>query len=680
MPPRLSRAVVRQMFYDAGYELPANFHYVNNKYRYTVVDKFTNTVVRITVQQLKYKITHNQRPQWFDLPLPTDGVHREQLNGFERFVLYNDLTTFDEDSQHIIFDTYRDVIVRIMRKRDFVFNFHPEVMTKEMLAITLALSYTIARVNRTNNLVLDLLTTTGRHRYFHVNTTTVNMLYEMFINPEPNFEVQDSSNNMLFDELNYSSLTFLFTPLAADRHVRAGFFPFINMTDTDLSRYGIYKSVDDERVYEPCIITAFKSSNVFTENEINQLTDMIKVRCFPQAELKHISELFNVDIYVRHYKSNGDTSHIDVKQPGATRSLKLMILFDHYALYENIGKRSSYAIIKQMIKLNQLRPMTMKEYETVMTKSITRKQVVGSYNNHRLIRIKDASHVKRSFNQYLFGYVPDEDEVDYRLDELQNFIDTLNLRHHIDVRCYNRFSMLMQKIMYEYGCFDNVFELTGSVRDDIRASLTFPKRILTDHTINEKCYYIDFNGAFCSFMTHIPNGIDSTSNNKINELIHIMYDARLKAKENGNNKFAKTLKFIMCSCYGTSIARPKIIENKFGSTADLDTIVSHNDNGFITVKKSYVEHYNHPQFAKVILDGFARAVEDIRSRVNVLFQNFDAFVVNERDFVKLKELGYIHPYELGKLKVEHVFTSMTFKNKNQWLGVNEDGTEFHHSS
>jgi hypothetical protein len=64
--------------------------------------------------------------------------------------------------------------------------------------------------------------------------------------------------------------------------------------------------------------------------------------------------------------------------------------------------------------------------------------------------------------------------------------------------------------------------------------------------------------------------------------------------------------------------------------------------------------------------------------VNVLFQNIDAFVVNEADYKKLCAMGYVHPTELGKLKVEHVFTSMRFVSKMKWVGVNEDGTEFRH--
>ena len=56
MPRRLNEAQVRQMFYDAGYELPANFHYVNNKTYYQVIDKFTNQTVRMSFQKLKYKM------------------------------------------------------------------------------------------------------------------------------------------------------------------------------------------------------------------------------------------------------------------------------------------------------------------------------------------------------------------------------------------------------------------------------------------------------------------------------------------------------------------------------------------------------------------------------------------------------------------------------------------------
>ena len=141
-----------------------------------------------------------------------------------------------------------------------------------------------------------------------------------------------------------------------------------------------------------------------------------------------------------------------------------------------------------------------------------------------------------------------------------------------------------------------------------------------------------------------------------------------------------------CSCYGTSIAKPKRIKHKWSDNIQGtinnqgDLVVSHENKaaGFVSIVQPYVEHYNHPHFARVILDGFNNKLNEIKSIVNVLFINIDAIVVNEADYKKLCAMGHVHPTELGKLKVEHVFTSMTFYSKMRWTAVNLDGTEFRH--
>ena len=109
-------------------------------------------------------------------------------------------------------------------------------------------------------------------------------------------------------------------------------------------------------------------------------------------------------------------------------------------------------------------------------------------------------------------------------------------------------------------------------------------------------------------------------------------------------------------------------------------MVSHENKaaGFVNIVQPYVEFYSHPHFAKVILEGFNNKLNEIKSLVNVLFINIDAIVINEEDYQKLLALGYVHPTELGKLKVEHVFSSMTFYSKMRWYGVNLDGSIFRH--
>lgn len=703
MPRKLSEAEVKQLFHDAGYKLATNFKYINSKHKHKVRDLYTMQFTKMSLQQLRYKLKHNQRPLWSDVPLaefmyqnvqhPSQPPSQpQQQTPFERFVNKHTILqsiTSDQETLQQMFELYKQMMQKLNRKQLFtyVFEWNQEL---ELLTIVLALGDSIVNIQKTNDIVLDLLLSNGKHRYFHVNATTINDLLTIITAKDQDYDVTDSANNMLLDNYDYDSITFTFTKRHVQTNVRAGFFPMINTdVSTDLSKYGIYHSIDDVNIVEPCIITAFKSSNIFTENELNQLADMIRVRCFPQSELKQIAELFKVNIYVRHYKYNS-SSHIEFNNPSYTRSLKLMIFMDHYMICE----QGALPLIKQMIKKNTLRPMTNSELDSVLSKILTTQRSSPLspklYSNSKPIIVKDASKVYdlNCFNQYLFGYKPEPDEVPMRIKELQQFVNSLNLRHHVNVRSYKRFSTLMQKIMYEYGCFDDVYELTGELSDNIRSSLTYPKRVLTTDQINEKVYYLDFNGAFCSFMTHIPTGpnpiTSTTSNTKVNELIHTMYQHRLAAKREHNDKLAKTIKFIMCSCYGTSIIKPKFFKNKYVQDIEKalerfgDLVITHNDSNFIQIKQTLVSNYSHPQFAKVILDGFNNKMNELKSIVNVLFQNFDAIVVTESDYNKLNELGYIHPTELGKLKVEHIFTSMVFKNKCKWYGVNEDGTVFYH--
>ena len=474
----------------------------------------------------------------------------------------------------------------------------------------------------------------------------------------------------------------------------------MNTSNTNLERYGIYTTNTLEQAAEPCILTAFKASNIMTDNELNQLQEMINTRMFPQQALKHIADHFNISIYVRNYHeatSTGKTksSHVEFTPTGATRTIKLMIMHSHYMLYEQVGKISNYQLIKNMLKDGSLRPYTTKEYEQIFKAMMNNQPSKPSYSNSRPIIIRPPKQYNRPTkilqNKHFFGYEPASDEVEYRLDELQAFVNSLPLRHTINVREYFKFSKLFLRIMFEYGCFDDVYELAGSLRDDIRASLTFPNRVLTTEQLpaaEGPYYYLDFNGAYASFMQGIPTGptADGPANTKIKQLIQTFYDKRIEAKQQGNTKFATTLKFMSCSCYVTSITNSKTIKHTFSDNIQGtinnqgDLVASHENKaaGFVNIVQPYVEFYSHPHFAKTILDGFNNKLNEIKSIVNVLFINIDAIVVNEQDYQKLLALGYIHPTELGKLKVEHVFSEMTFYSKMRWYGVNEDGSEFRH--
>ena len=673
----------------------------------------------MSLQTLEYNIKKGHRPLWEEIPLPDTPAADTPAadtpaadNSLSRFI-NNHQGTFQQlpaGVQQDTYNAYQQLRSRIMRQQEFVYAFSPEdfQQTSQMRATIMALNDSLAKILSSGNSIrLKITTASGHERYFHINPTTLADLWAIFRDVEPDFSVEDSAGNFALDTLNISTITFSFPKQAQGRQVSAGFFPFLNKTTADLSRHGIYSSPSDPRIAEPCIITALRNSNIMTQEELAQLQEMIRTREFPQTYLQNIAELFNLKIYVRIYRNTAfatkaDTSHkeFDSGRAGA-RELKLMIFYNHYMVYNT--NPSTYSIIKNMILKNELVPFTAKDYEQAFQQILTYQPQQSTYNTSRPVVIHAPKPFRAGFKavygKHLFGYEPLPEEINTRLAELQQFVNSLALRNPINVCQYFKFSNLMLRIMYEYGCFDNVYEFAGTIRDNIRNELTFPGRELpaaykADPTfggasmeIAEKCYYLDFNGAYTSFMSHIPTGSDLQGRNtKINDLINIMYNKRLEAKAAGNNKLATTIKFLMNSCYGASIRKPKTIKHKFSENIagtinnQGNLVVAHEDKeaGFVNILQPYVEHYSFPQFAKVILDGFNNKLQEIKSIVNVLFQNIDAIIVNEADYNKLLELGHVHPTELGKLKVEHIFSSVKFYNKMRWIAINEDGSEFRH--
>ena len=479
---------------------------------------------------------------------------------------------------------------------------------------------------------------------------------------------------------------------------------------------------------------------------MNLLTSFIKTKSVPREELKNIAETFKTHIICKvHYDEKTSTREFGKeyerwsKGPPERlreRKIKLHILSNHYILdkdvnvtpfyikhYEQINsdvrfknhprkhmlkrfddnKHGSYEfdkkpcniikVIKTMIDNKLLIPMTNKEI---------RKQNLrpsGSYSYHpfgafRLIHKQNLLSVlnmpKQTKGAYLFGYDPEDDEINSRLDELQNVINQLNLRHHVNVRLYYKFSELMQKIMFEYGCLDNVYELTGTIQQKIISSLKtlFPKTIWNKELIKGTLYYIDQAGAYMSSVKSIPAGVSDddgnfkTENTKIKELIEKLYEFRIKAQSAANDKLATTLKFMMNSCWGYSMKKPKLIKHKFVKDVNkyIETyapyVVKYNNN-YVDTIKPYVENYSYPQFARSVLTNFNSKMKELSNKVNILYSKVDSALITEEDYLKLKKDGMIGNC-LGQFKVEHVFTQFYAKSAEQWIGKNIDGTYHYH--
>ena len=123
----------------------------------------------------------------------------------------------------------------------------------------------------------------------------------------------------------------------------------------------------------------------------------------------------------------------------------------------------------------------------------------------------------------MFGFDTTEHDVVILLRKLQNIVD--RIVKGIDVKCYTRYSDLMQRIMFEYGCFENVLESSGEKNTAVRNSIVYPKtKTFNDKPLylEGKYYYIDMNGAYLAHVNGIPHNLDENCerNYKINDSIN----------------------------------------------------------------------------------------------------------------------------------------------------------------
>ena len=733
MPRKLNTNFVRRRFNEYGYRVPENFNYVNNITHIRVYDEYNNCYENITYKMLTYRINHGR-------PSRNDTESQEFITQLMNMPLSQETPRTDKN-QNI-----NSLVKKLLKEKTFILNFeNNEPGSKEHInaLYTLLNALKIAAPKIDKDIRMTIETKYNEISYAHVNQNTIDVLeYLLEYN---DFNLSDSNDVLVFNINDYKQITFEFIDFKKGKRITAAFFPYYNISDIDLSSYGIYHK-DEWANPESCLITAFRSSGILDENEMNLLTSFIKTKSVPREELKNIAETFKTHIICKvHYDEKTSTREFGKEYE---RKIKLHILGNHYILdkdvnvtpfyikhYEQINSdvrfknhprkhmlkrfddnkhggprdllrpKGSYEfdkkpcniikVIKTMIDNKLLIPMTNNEIRKQNLQwSIRPKAPFGAF---RLIHVKDKQNLlsvlnmpKQTKGPYLFGYDPEDDEINSRLDELQNVINQLNLRHHVNVRLYYKFSELMQKIMFEYGCLDNVYELTGTIQQKIISSLKtlFPKTIWNKELIKGTLYYIDQAGAYMSSVKSIPAGVSDddgnfkTENTKIKELIEKLYEFRIKAQSAANDKLATTLKFMMNSCWGYSMKKPKLIKHKFVKDVNkyIETyapyVVKYNNN-YVDTIKPYVENYSYPQFARSVLTNFNSKMKELSNKVNILYSKVDSALITEEDYLKLKKDGMIGNC-LGQFKVEHVFTQFYAKSAEQWIGKNIDGTYHYH--
>ena len=732
MPRRLATDFVKARFEKYGYTLPPDFRHRNTTTKYRVFDEQLQRYVMMNYQNLQYRIRSGRaeyEPPFEFYDMAIDDKEPPLNDSFDRWLNTKEgnITTYTANEQRAIFNYMNEYITLLMKRKDFTINIEPSTRQQEMHGFLEAVKIAAPKLGR-YDIRLTMIDEYEHIEYAHLTPNTLNYFDDLF--NKPNFEDVKTSMNDYKDSLfNLVELRVEFKKIKEGTRKVVGFFPFINVSNIDLTSYGIFNDINDERINVPCLVQSLEASHKLTDDELNMLKSCIKTRATPLTLLREISQLFKIHIYVQYNDSHQDHG-IEYKD---TRSVKLYIMFNHYILNErtNVSKTyiehyndinndnrfmnhprkmllkrfddqrysfdkqgmNSVSLIKLMIERQLLVPMNDAQMNVLNWSFIPKEYTFDGLSRPVIVKTKTTNEYKRMHrlkqNHFFFGYHPTDDEVDERLNELQAVVDGLPLRHRVDVSLYYKFSELMQKIMFEYGCFDGVFEMTGNRAKSIRNQCVFPRtKTYNDKALymKQRLYYIDLNGAYMAAVESIPTGEHGNGepNTKIKQLIQTLYDIRKRS----NQKLAMTLKFLSNSCWGYSIQRPKTIKRKYSKDVDkaLDTFAPYiykyhynadGTTGHVHLVNSFVAHFMIPQFAKSVLDRFHEMMDHIKSLVNVYYENIDAILIDENDFNKLQRMGMIGD-ALGQFKIEHIFDEIAIKSPKRYVATLDNGERFYH--
>ena len=119
------------------------------------------------------------------------------------------------------------------------------------------------------------------------------------------------------------------------------FFPFINLSNLDLSEFQIFSKIDKKNYKDNCFVYALIQSGVFNDEEINHLRYYVQTKSMPNNKIKEISEKFKCSFVVKRIDERFDIKHqmqikIDTRKKGYDRTVELLLYKDHYMIYRPI--------------------------------------------------------------------------------------------------------------------------------------------------------------------------------------------------------------------------------------------------------------------------------------------------------------------------------------------------------
>ena len=551
------------------------------------------------------------------------------------------------------------------------------------------------------------------YKYFSLTSSTVGEFFESLLNPSKSAEeAYESDSDLTTNESQkIKSIEFSFAPLQKN----GAFYPYLNESSYDLSQYGIFKEFNIDNYKDNCFIAAMKASEQFSEGELEYARSIVRTRILRFGDLKEICKAIDFNLNITSFQEDTSKSFLDTIAVGSNgltskRTVNMIRFRNHYFIdhkkpfRDNKGKLIASNIVDLVKKLHEegkLKEIPLEQQAQILMTPYWNPPNGLSLPLERYCRKKTFTEKNQRSEAVRFKIVLENStynplfQTTLKGDSLRQLYEELDylLNYHLKLKSINTtnhilYSTLMQEIMFKTHCFDRVYECSYPLSQKIKSQLVFPK----PHTKDDKpfyskdhLYYLDLNGAYMSVIDGIPMGIpkenveDETEkdlNKNIAKLIRMLYFER---KNNSwSEPIIKALKQIMNSCWGYSISNPQVVSSCRPSNLDdylkkhTEFIVSYDKNRVKEINP-VVTNYTYPQFARRVLYNYHKKMNHVKSLVNVLYENIDAILVSEEDYLKLDHEGLIGD-ELGQFKIEHEFKEIAIAGPRQIMAIEKDGT------
>jgi hypothetical protein len=220
------------------------------------------------------------------------------------------------------------------------------------------------------------------------------------------------------------------------------------MSDINLSRFGIYKSVCTENYVHKYFIQSLIASGLFTDLEIDLMENMINAEKFPCMKIRDMCNIFefNCDVRYRPRDSEKNLSTMFIKSKQQTnRTVKLLLTYGHYCINESIiinGKQESINSIIYKLQ-NELKLRVLTQYELTLA---ARTHYIETYEHleyhnlcYRMFTIESSKDDKKFYDAALYPRLKSPDVSE---DCIPEFISYLRVYEHIDPRNYKSLALI----------------------------------------------------------------------------------------------------------------------------------------------------------------------------------------------------------------------------------------------